>query len=114
MFHYNCENGDFVSFSKMLSFISRKYEEILRKVDWVSLGGGVYFTKEGYPIDKFCEKIREFSQKHSIQVYLEPGEAAITRSCELVTTVLDVVNNEKDIAVVDASTEAHMLDLLIY
>src|SRR5208283_278275 len=37
-----------------------------------------------------------------------------TRSCELVTTVLDIVHNEKDIAIVDASTEAHLLDLLIY
>ena len=30
------------------------------------------------------------------------------------TTVLDVVHNEIDIAIVDASTEAHMLDHLIY
>jgi len=31
-----------------------------------------------------------------------------------VTTVLDVVHNEIDIAIVDASVEAHMLDHLIY
>jgi carboxynorspermidine decarboxylase len=31
-----------------------------------------------------------------------------------VTTVLDVIHNEIDIAVVDASVEAHMLDHLIY
>ena len=30
------------------------------------------------------------------------------------TTVLDVVHNEVDIAIVDASTEAHMLDHLLY
>ena len=39
---------------------------------------------------------------------------AITACAELVTTVLDVVHNEVDIAVVDASLEAHMLDHLIY
>ncbi|KOR28558.1 hypothetical protein TI04_10705, partial [Achromatium sp. WMS2] len=33
---------------------------------------------------------------------------------ELVTTVVDVVHNELDIAIVDASVEAHMLDHLIY
>jgi carboxynorspermidine decarboxylase len=114
MFHYNCENGDFVSFSKMLDCISKKYEKILHKIDWVSLGGGLYFTKEGYPLDKFCKKLKEFSQKYNVQVYLEPGESAITKSCELVTTVLDIVRNEKEIAIVDASIEAHMLDLLIY
>jgi carboxynorspermidine decarboxylase len=114
MFHYNCENGDFDTFSKMLDKIASKYEKILRKVKWISLGGGVYFTKDGYPLDKFCEKLKRFSEKYGVQVYLEPGEAAITKSCELVTTVLDIVKNVKDIAIVDASIEAHMLDLLIY
>ncbi|MCL2390513.1 MAG: carboxynorspermidine decarboxylase [Endomicrobia bacterium] len=114
MFHYNCENGDFASFSKMLDFISKKYEKVLRKIEWVSLGGGLYFTKDGYPLDKFCDKLKKFSNEYGVQVYLEPGEAAITQSCELVTTVLDIVKNKKEIAIVDASTEAHMLDLLIY
>lgn len=114
MFHHNCENGDFKVFNAMLDKISKKYEKILNKVEWVSLGGGLYFTKEGYPLDKFCAKLKSFSEKHNIQVYLEPGEAAITQSCELVTTVLDVVKNVKNIAIVDASIEAHMLDLLTY
>jgi carboxynorspermidine decarboxylase len=59
-------------------------------------------------------KLREFSERFSVQVYLEPGETAVTDSCELFTRVLDIVHNEKDIAIVDASTEAHMPDLLIY
>ena len=58
--------------------------------------------------------MKEFSERFGVQVYLEPGEAAITGCAELVTTVLDVVHNEVDIAIVDASTEAHMLDHLIY
>jgi carboxynorspermidine decarboxylase len=114
MFHYNCENDDFDTFSKMLDKIASKYDKILRKVKWVSLGGGMCFTKDGYPLDKFCEKLKSFSEKNGVQVYLEPGEAAITESCELVTTVLDIVKNVKDIAIVDASIEAHMLDLLVY
>jgi carboxynorspermidine decarboxylase len=114
MFHYNCENSDFDAFCKMLDAISKKYEEVLRKINWVSLGGGIFFTKEGYPLDKFCKKLKSFSEKFEVQVYLEPGEAAITKSCELVVSVLDVVKNEKNIAIVDASAEAHALDLLIY
>lgn len=114
MLHYNCENDDFECFSAMLDKIAAKYSKILHKVSWVSLGGGLYFTKEGYPIDKFCKKLKEFGSKYNIQVYLEPGEASITQAGELVTTVLDLVHNKKDIAIVDASIEAHMLDLLIY
>ena len=46
--------------------------------------------------------------------FLKQNNIPITDSGELVTTVLDIVSNEVDIAVVDSSTEAHMLDLLIY
>ncbi len=69
---------------------------LLETLEWVSLGGGLYFTKEGYPLDAFCRKLREFAERFRVQVYLEPGEAAITRSAELVTTVLDIVHNESD------------------
>lgn len=114
MFHFNCENDDFNSFSSSLDIIGHKYKELLNKVEWVSFGGGLYFTKGGYPLNKFCNKLKEFSNNFGVQIYLEPGETAITQSAELVTRVLDIVHNEIDIAIVDASTEAHMLDLLIY
>jgi len=114
MFHFNCENNDFRNLSVNLDRIGRKYGDLLRKLEWVSLGGGLFFTKPGYPVEKFCARLKEFSRKYGVQVYLEPGESAITGSAELVTTVIDVVRNEIDIAVVDASTEAHMLDHLIY
>src|SRR3989339_133051 len=114
MFHFNCENDDFKNFSKNLDYLGRNYGDLLKKLEWISLGGGLYFTKEGYPLDKFCKKLKEFSEKFQIQIYLEPGETAITRSAELVTSIVDIVHNEIDIAIVDASTEAHMLDLLIY
>ena len=114
MFHYNCENDDFESFSGMLDKLAEKYKKVLNKVEWVSLGGGLYFTKDEYPLDEFCKKLKSFSEEYNVQIYLEPGEAAITESCELVTKVLDIVKNIKDIAIVHASIEAHMLDLLIY
>jgi len=114
MFHFNCENGDFRQIAWGIDEISRKYADVLARMKWVSLGGGIHFTKPGYPLDDFSKKLRDFSQKFGIQVYLEPGEAVITQSAELVTTVLDIVHNGIDIAVVDASCEAHMLDLLLY
>jgi carboxynorspermidine decarboxylase len=114
MFHFNCENNDCANFVSNLDRIGHDYGPILEKLEWVSLGGGLYFTQDGYPLDKFCRKLKEFSERFAVQIYLEPGETAITRSAELVTTVVDIIHNEIDIAIVDASTEAHMLDLLIY
>lgn len=114
MFHFNCENDNFANFCLNLDRISRDYVDVLSKVEWVSLGGGIYFTKPGYPLNKFSRKLKDFAEKFDVQVYLEPGEAVITQSAELVTTVLDIVHNKIDIAIVDASSEAHMLDILLY
>ena len=114
MFHFNCENDDVENLAAALDQIGATYAPLLEKMEWVSIGGGIYFTKEGYPLERFCSVLKNFSGRHGVQVYLEPGEAAITGCCELVTTVLDVVHNEVDIAIVDASVEAHLLDHLIY
>ena len=114
MFHNNCENGDFALFDKMLSHIEERFGHLLHKVQWVSLGGGIHFTGEGYALEAFCARLKGFSEQYGVQVYLEPGEAAITNSASLEVTVLDTLYNGKHLAVVDSSIEAHMLDLLIY
>jgi carboxynorspermidine decarboxylase len=114
MFHFNCENDDVENIATAIDQIGIKYASLLKRMEWVSLGGGIYFTKDGYPLERFCRVLKNFRERYGVQVYLEPGEAAVTSSTELVTTVLDIVHNEVDIAIVDASVEAHMLDHLIY
>jgi carboxynorspermidine decarboxylase len=114
MIHYNCENGDFDLFDQQLSRIEAEFGGFLARLDWVSLGGGIHFTGEGYPLEALATRLRAFADKFGVQVYLEPGEAAITNCASLEVTVLDLLNNGKDLAIVDASVEAHMLDLLIY
>ena len=89
MFHNNCENGSFELFDKMLTTIEERFGHLIAQVEWVSLGGGIHFTGEGYPIDAFCARLKAFSEKYGVQVYLEPGEAAITLSASLEVTVLD-------------------------
>ena len=32
------------------------------QVEWVSLGGGIHFTGEGYPLDAFCERLKALSR----------------------------------------------------
>lgn len=114
MIHYNCENDDFDLFDRQLTRIEDEFGDLLKRLKWVSLGGGIHFTGEGYPVDKLAARLRAFSDRFDVQVYLEPGEAAITGAASLEVTVLDVLNNGKDLAIVDSSVEAHMLDLLIY
>lgn len=114
MIHNNCENDSFELFDRILSQTEERFADLFERVDWVSLGGGIHFTGEGYPLDAFCRRLRAFSQRYGVEVYLEPGEAAITDSATLEVTVLDTLFNGKDLAIVDSSVEAHMLDLLIY
>ena len=114
MIHYNCENADFDLFDRQLTRIEEEFAPLLSRLKWVSLGGGIHFTGEGYPVAKLAARLKRFSERFNVQVYLEPGEAAITGAASLEVTVLDVLNNGKDLAVVDSSVEAHMLDLLIY
>lgn len=114
MIHNNCENDSFEAFSASLADIEARFGDVLAKLEWVSLGGGIHFIAPDYPLEKLATRLKGFSEKYGVQVYLEPGEASIHGAGSLVTTVLDTMHNEKNLAVVDASIEAHMLDLLIY
>lgn len=114
MFHNNCENGDFARFDEMLTLIENRFGHLIARTEWVSLGGGIHFTGDDYPLETFAARLKAFAEKYGVQVYLEPGEATITRSATLEVTVLDTLHNGKDLAIVDSSIEAHMLDLLIY
>ncbi|MAU94675.1 MAG: carboxynorspermidine decarboxylase [Fulvimarina sp.] len=114
MVHNNCENGDFALFDAMLAKVEAKFGHLFRWVDWVSLGGGIHFTGRDYPVDALCRRLKDFAERYGVQVYLEPGEAAITRTTTLEVSVLDRLTNGKELAIVDSSVEAHMLDLLIY
>ena len=114
MIHYNCENADFDLFDQQLTRIEAEFGALLKRVEWVSLGGGIHFTGSGYPVDRLAARLKTFSQRFGVQVYLEPGEAAVTNSTSLEVTVLDVLDNGKKLVIVDSSIEAHMLDLLIY
>ncbi len=114
MFHFNCENGNVEHLIASIEQIGKRYATLLSGMAWVSFGGGIAFTQPGYPLDQLCAALKTFSQSFGVQVYLEPGDAIVSGCAELVTTVVDVVHNEMDIAIVDASVEAHMLDHLVY
>ncbi|MBB1312452.1 carboxynorspermidine decarboxylase [Aliivibrio sp. SR45-2] len=114
MFHMNCENKSVDAFSSLLDAISVRFGTYLDTLEWVSLGGGVFFTWPDYDVDKLATVLKAFSDKHTVQLYLEPGEAIITKTADLVVSVVDIVENGKKTAIVDSATEAHRLDTLIY
>ena len=60
-----------------------------------------------------CRLLKEFKARWGTpEIFLEPGEAVALNTGYLVSSVLDVVHNETDIAILDTSAEAHMPDVL--
>lgn len=114
MIHNNCENTDFDAFCQSLDDIEARFGQLFHQLDWISFGGGIHFIDPNYPVKAFADRLKQFANEYGVQVYLEPGEVSVHHTAVLVTSVLDTLHNGKPLAVVDASIEAHMLDLLIY
>ncbi|MFC1754766.1 carboxynorspermidine decarboxylase, partial [Thermoproteota archaeon] len=77
-----------------------------------NFGGGHHITRDDYDIEKLCALIINFKTKYNVDIILEPGEAVVLNAGVLTASVLDIVQNEKQIAILDTSAAAHMPDVL--
>jgi carboxynorspermidine decarboxylase len=110
-FHALCESGA-DSLQRTLAAFEMHFGAWLPQMKWVNFGGGHLMTREGYDIDLLIGLIKAFRQRHQVDVYLEPGGAVAWRTGVLVASVLDLVHNDLDIAILDTSAAAHMPDVL--
>ena len=111
-FHALCQqNSD--SLEKLLRVVEMKFGRHLSKVKWVNFGGGQLITAPDYDVDRLCGIISDFRAEHGVDVYMEPGEAVALNAGVLMATVLDIVHNEMDIAILDISAWAHVQDVLM-
>ena len=55
---------------------------------------------------------KKFKKTYAVDVYLEPGEAVGWQCGFLIGSVIDIVKNGVDIAILDVSAAAHMPDCL--
>lgn len=110
-FHTLCEqNSD--ALIETISAVEEKFGEFIPQMKWVNFGGGHHITRKDYDIDALISCIRKFKQKYGVEVYLEPGEAVALNAGFLVASVLDIVNNEIQIALLDTSAACHMPDVI--
>lgn len=110
-FHALCEQSA-GALERVLEAAERKFGKYFSKMKWVNFGGGHHITKEGYDTNLLCNLIQSFKKRHGIDVYLEPGEAVALNAGFLVASVVDIINNGMDIAILDTSAETHMPDVL--
>ena len=110
-FHALCECGA-ESLQRTLQQFEAGFGEWIGQMRWINFGGGHLITSEGYDLDLLIHLIRRFREKYGVEVYLEPGAAVGWCTGPLVASVLDIMHNEMDIAILDASAAAHMPDVL--
>lgn len=110
-FHTLCEqNSD--DLKTTLQAVEEKFGPWLSKMKWINFGGGHHITREDYDIETLITCINEIKEKYHVQIYLEPGEAIALNAGSLFTTVLDIVHNGMEIAILDTSASCHMPDVL--
>ncbi|WP_252230124.1 carboxynorspermidine decarboxylase [Clostridium sp. ZBS15] len=110
-FHTMCEqNSD--TLARTIKVVDEKFGKYIKNMKWLNFGGGHHITREDYDIDTLIETILYMKNKYQIDIYLEPGEAVALNSGFLVCTVLDVIKNGMNIAIVDTSAACHMPDVL--
>ena len=111
-FHALCEQ-DSDALEAVLKHFEAKFGKYLSKMKWVNFGGGHHITRKDYDVKKLISLIKTFKEKYDVEVYLEPGEAVGWETGTLIATVLDIVHNGMEIAILDTSAEAHMPDTII-
>jgi carboxynorspermidine decarboxylase len=110
-FHTMCEqNSD--TLERTLAEVEKKFAPYFTNLQWMNFGGGHHITRSDYDVDLLCNIINSFQKRYSLEVYLEPGEAIGLNAGMLVTTVIDIIERDKPIAVLDTSAAAHMPDVL--
>ncbi len=111
-FHTHCEqNAD--ALCRTLEHVEKHFKPYLENMEWVNFGGGHHITRSDYDVNLLIQTIKDFKERyHNIEVVLEPGEAIGWQCGFLIASVIDIVKNDQEIAVLDASFSAHMPDCL--
>lgn len=112
-FHALCESTSF-DLEKVLEAFEAQFGKYLSQVKWVNMGGGHLMTREGYDVEHLISLLKEFKSRYPwLDVILEPGSAFTWRTGDLITSVVDVVENQGvKTAIIDASFACHMPDCL--
>lgn len=110
-FHTLCEqNAD--DLVRTVEAFEERFGKYMEGMKWLNLGGGHHITRDDYDVELLVKCINDLRAKYNVQIYLEPGEAVVLNAGYLVSTVLEVMKNGKEIAILDTSAACHMPDVL--
>lgn len=110
-FHAMCEqNSD--TLERILQVVEEKFGPYMHQMKWINFGGGHHITRADYDAARLIKCIKQIKEKYDVEVYLEPGEAVALNTGYLAASVLEIVENGMEIAILDTSAACHMPDVL--
>lgn len=112
-FHALCESSSY-DLEKVLQALKMQFGKWLPKLKWLNMGGGHLITRKNYDIDHLVNLLNTFHTEYpQLKIIMEPGSAFTWQTGDLVTKVLDIVENSGvKTAIIDASFACHMPDCL--
>ena len=112
-FHALCESSSY-DLEAVLKAFEKEYGHLLPSVKWLNMGGGHLITRKDYDIEHLISLINDLHEKYPhLELIIEPGSAFTWQTGDLVTEVLDVVEDAGiRTAIIDASFACHMPDTL--
>ncbi|WP_205436149.1 carboxynorspermidine decarboxylase [Helicobacter suis] len=112
-FHTHCQQ-DASDLQEGLDHVKKHFGETLAQVQWLNMGGGQHMSKEGYALEVLIQAIQQLKKDYPNlrEIFCEPGEAVGYQTGFLLSSVLDIVENGAQIAILDVSITNHMPDCL--
>ncbi len=110
-FHTLCEQ-DSDALEQTVEAVETQFGPWLSMVKWINLGGGHHITRPCYDIRRLERIIKHLQDTYQAEVYLEPGEAVVLNAGYLVSSVLEILENDMHLAILDTSAACHMPDVL--
>jgi carboxynorspermidine decarboxylase len=105
--------ADSFALEKVLAVFLKKFGKFLSQLKWVNMGGGHLMTKKGYDVLHVIKILTDFKKRYDVAIIVEPGSAFTYQTGYLVSTILDIVeNNGIKTAILDVSFTCHMPDCL--
>ena len=109
-FHNNCEATNFANLLATARQIRDVIPKVLQQIDWINLGGGYLFYM-AHDYADFYEAVAIFRETFGLEVFIEPGAAAVRRCGTIEATVHDILDGDDvQIAILD-TTVNHMSEV---
>ena len=97
---------------ELVESIVSRFEKHLSKLKWINFGGGQMIGKDTFDIERASRCIKSIKETYGVETIIEPCEGIFVDAGSFATKVLDIIENDGQIAILDSSPVCHMQDAL--